>query len=297
MKLVSVIIPTYRRGGFLPRAIESVLTQTYENVEVVVVDDNGAGSEDSRRVGEILGELRDGRVRLIVNEKNLGGARARNAGIGAARGEYITFLDDDDVYLPDKIALQVTGMEEMNLDMCLMDADIADEDGNIIDRRVHNISRLPGREELLTAHLTRHLTPTGAYMFTSESLRAIGGFDDVATAHEYLLMLKAIERDLRIGYVNESRLIQYVHSGGRISTGDNKLKGEKRLYEIKRGYFDMLTLPQRRQITMRHYAVLFFVHYSRHEYIRALDCGARAFLASPGEAAKLLRDKGRMMGA
>jgi glycosyltransferase involved in cell wall biosynthesis len=96
--LVSVIIPTYRRGTFLPRAIESVLAQTYSPVEVIVVED---GSHEARGVVSSFGE----RVTYLWQE-NQGAAVARNTGAAAARGAWIALLDDDDFWVPDKLERQ-----------------------------------------------------------------------------------------------------------------------------------------------------------------------------------------------
>ena len=107
--LVSVIIPTYKRSDMLPRAINSVLKQTYENVQVVVVDDNDSNSEYRRCTEKQMSfYANDKRVKYIRHCKNSNGAVARNTGIKNADGEIITFLDDDDVYQTDKIKKQVS---------------------------------------------------------------------------------------------------------------------------------------------------------------------------------------------
>lgn len=97
---VSVIIPTYNRGPFIVEAVESVLAQTYQNLEVIVVDD---GSTD-----DTLTRLEPYRSNVIIVKTNHGGApHARNAGMRVAKGQYVAFLDSDDRYLPHKLALQV----------------------------------------------------------------------------------------------------------------------------------------------------------------------------------------------
>ncbi|WP_035257699.1 glycosyltransferase family 2 protein [Desulfatirhabdium butyrativorans] len=106
MPKVSVIIPTYNRNRFLRRAIESVLQQRYADFELIVVDD--ASSEP---VQDIVRCFDDPRIRLIRHETNKGEAEARNTGILNASGEYIAFLDDDDEWLADKLALQVEKLE------------------------------------------------------------------------------------------------------------------------------------------------------------------------------------------
>lgn len=106
MPKVSVIIPTYNRTAFLRRAIESVLRQTYEDFDIIVVDD--ASRED---VQGIINDFHDSRIRLIRHEVSTGEAGARNTGIRNSQGEYMAFLDDDDEWLPEKLALQVAILE------------------------------------------------------------------------------------------------------------------------------------------------------------------------------------------
>lgn len=104
MTLVSVVIPYFNRADWLKLAVESVLSQTYENLEVIVVDD---GSDDRPA---FLEAVRDGRVRY-VRQAHRGASAARNQGLRLARGTYIAFLDADDVYLPEKLEVQVARME------------------------------------------------------------------------------------------------------------------------------------------------------------------------------------------
>jgi len=99
---VSVIIPTYNRANLLHRAIKSVLNQTWQDLEIIVVDDGSTDNteEDVKRFG-------DQRIRYIRHKKNKGSAVARNYGIKIARGEYIAFQDSDDEWLPEKIEKQM----------------------------------------------------------------------------------------------------------------------------------------------------------------------------------------------
>lgn len=101
--LVSCIIPSYKRTDTLRRAINSVLKQTYKNIEVLIVDDNFNGDEYSEQVRNIVVSFDNPRIRLISQPMHINGAEARNAGVRAAKGEYIAFLDDDDEWLSEKI--------------------------------------------------------------------------------------------------------------------------------------------------------------------------------------------------
>jgi glycosyltransferase involved in cell wall biosynthesis len=105
---ISVIIPTYNRAHLIERSIISVLNQTYQNFEIIVVDD---GSIDNTE--EIIKKLQrtDNRIRYIKLEKNIGAAAARNIGIKAAKEEYVAFQDSDDEWLPEKIEKQIRVLE------------------------------------------------------------------------------------------------------------------------------------------------------------------------------------------
>jgi glycosyltransferase involved in cell wall biosynthesis len=125
--LVSVIVPTYNRASLLRQTIESVLAQTYPNIELIVVDD---GSTDA-----IATMLREYEGRLVnLRKVNGGGTAARNSGIAAARGEYLNFLDHDDLLLPTKIEKQVAILQsrpEVGLVHCGYYR--MDKDGQYID--------------------------------------------------------------------------------------------------------------------------------------------------------------------
>jgi len=294
---VSVVIPTYKRSEFLHRALESVLSQTWTDIEAVIVDDNGEDSEYRAATQKMLDERYggDARVKRVLNAKNMGGALARNEGILAASGEYITFLDDDDVFLPNKVQVQVEAMIENGWEMSFMDCDIRNQEGVLVDQRRHPVDTHPKNEDLLVRHLVDPLTPTDTYMYRADALRRIGMFDDVLTAQEYLLMLKSINSGLKIGYIPQALSVQYIHDGERMSFGKNKVTGELYLLSVKRKYFHLLTKKQRRFIVCRHHAVLFFACLKRREYPRALRHMVLAALTSPAISLGIFLDKVRML--
>lgn len=111
MKLVSVIIPVYNAEKTIYNAIESILRQTYKNVEIIIVND---GSID--KTLEILKNIKNEKIKIYTQE-NKGPAAARNFGIKNSSGYYIAFLDSDDVWLEDKLERQVELIEKYNYDM------------------------------------------------------------------------------------------------------------------------------------------------------------------------------------
>lgn len=105
-RLVTVIIPVYNRTATLLQAIKSVLAQTYQDLEILIVDDGS-----TLPVAQSLPADLDPRIRCIRLEENAGPARARNVGLQEARGEFVAFLDSDDEWLPHKLERQITALE------------------------------------------------------------------------------------------------------------------------------------------------------------------------------------------
>ncbi|MEH2397435.1 glycosyltransferase family 2 protein [Nostoc sp.] len=109
---VSVIIPAYNTEAYIAKAIESALEQTLTDIEVIVVDD---GSSD--KTVEVVKSFTDQRLKVIVNQQNLGVSGARNRALRAAQGEWIAVLDSDDWYAPERLEKLVLLAEETNADM------------------------------------------------------------------------------------------------------------------------------------------------------------------------------------
>ncbi|MGD9706810.1 MAG: glycosyltransferase family 2 protein [Candidatus Delongbacteria bacterium] len=105
--LVSIVIPTHKRPELLKKAIESALEQTYPHTEIMVVDDNSGDNTE-----EVVKDFSSGNIRYYRNESSLGGAGTRNIGIENSQGEFIAFLDDDDIWYKDKIELQMQKIKE-----------------------------------------------------------------------------------------------------------------------------------------------------------------------------------------
>lgn len=107
MPKVSVIILTYNRAHFIPSAIKSVLNQTFQDFEIIVVDD---ASKDN--TWEVVSGFHDHRIRYIRHETNQGEAAGRNTGVMSASGQFVAFLDDDDEWMPEKLQMQIDVLED-----------------------------------------------------------------------------------------------------------------------------------------------------------------------------------------
>lgn len=285
--LVSVIIPTYKRSLFyVSRAVESVLNQTYPNVEIIVVDDSTDEFEGRKEIETYIEGLNKPDIVYCKNEKNLGGSLSRNRGIELAKGEYITFLDDDDAYLPEKIEKQLGFMLDNSFDLTFSDMIMYSADNKVVDYREYKDIPSFDNETLLHYHLTKHMTGTPTFMYKAEKLREIGGFEDAKMGQEFYLMLKSIQRGLSIGYIPECYVKIYKHPDGGISSGTNKINGENRLYEFKKTFFDRLSKKEIRFIRFRHYAVMVVAYKRNRMPLKMIGVGFAALISSPVDFVK-----------
>lgn len=280
--LVTVIIPTFRRSvEFLSRAVESVRNQTYSNIEIVVIDDSTSDYAGQAEIAAYMKSLGDSRVHYYQNEKNMGGSLARNRGIELAAGQYITFLDDDDEYMPCKVEKQLDFMLTEDYDLTFSDMIMYSSNGKVVDYREYKDVPAFDNETLLRYHLMKHLTGTPTFMFKAEKLKEIGGFEDAKMGQEFYLMLKCIQSGLKIGYFPECDVKVYKHDGEAITKGKNKIIGEKKLYIFKKKFFHNLKPSDRRYIRFRHYAVMVVAYMRNHMYIKMIPAGILAFISAP----------------
>ena len=127
--LVTIIMPVYNAAKYMRESIDSVCNQTYQNWELLLIDD-GSKDESPEIIREY--EKMDARIHPIWSEKNGGVATARNKGIEATKGEYIAFLDSDDLWKPEKLEKQIAYMKEHQAAFTYSAYDVIDEDGNYV---------------------------------------------------------------------------------------------------------------------------------------------------------------------
>lgn len=136
--MISVIIPTFNREKTIKRAIDSVLSQTYSDIECIVVDDCS-----SDRTEEIVKSIKDKRLKYFKLEKNSGACYARNFGISKSSGEFIAFQDSDDEWLEDKLEKQINNLRSIDADMIFGRLNLYDCNNNFI-KKVPRINRKSG---------------------------------------------------------------------------------------------------------------------------------------------------------
>lgn len=178
--LVSVIIPTYSRPENLCRAIDSVLAQSYKNIEIIVVDDNGIGTKFQKETEKIL-KLYEEKESIIYikHDVNRNGSAARNTGLWACNGEYVNFLDDDDVFEPYKIELQLKRLKMLpNVDACYCNSILIGKHRKIVTR---NTKEGDLTIDLLTG---KAFFNTSTILFKKQSLVDINGWDERFKRHQ-----------------------------------------------------------------------------------------------------------------
>lgn len=219
--LVSVIITTYGRAGDLIfEAIESVRNQTYKNIEIIVVDDNGFGTEIQKNNEAIF--KRENDIRYIINRKNSGAQVARNAGILVSKGKYIACLDDDDIWVPEKIEKQVALMEKENLALVFCNG-YRFYNNDLNDRKLYQFNFISDRELDFTTQLrSDHIGSTSIPLLRKECLSQTGLFDvDMPARQDYEMWLRFC-RYFKVKGIDEPLFYYRYHSGGRITKSYDK---------------------------------------------------------------------------
>lgn len=225
-QLVSVVIPTYGRPSTLISAVRSVLMQSYKNLEIIIVDDNSDDYTIELVQKEISDNINDVRVKYFSDKKNRGGASARNKGIELSSGEYITFLDDDDVYLENKILHQVDFLIKNNLDVCVCDMFFMDKN------RLKNVSNCIARVNSLKDFILDGNCYTPMILCKRKILIAVGGFTETPRYQDHILMIKILEHSSAVARLPEKLFIHNNHDGDRISYSNRSIQA----YNIREEY-------------------------------------------------------------
>lgn len=212
--MISVIIPTYNRMKTLPRAIKSVLNQTYQNIELIIVDD---GSTDGTE--EYIAGLQDSRITYVKNEKNLGPSATRNKGAQIAKGEYIAFQDSDDDWKIDKLEKQMKVMQDENKPVKMVYCEIAMYDSNgkfylLIPSKKVELQKKEG--DLFSYLLLNALISTQTMLIERKAFLELGGFNEQLQSYEdWEFSLRFAERH-QIGFVEED-LAQVHYSSNSVN--------------------------------------------------------------------------------
>lgn len=215
-ELVSVIMPSYNTAKFIEETINSVLNQTYQNFEIIIVDDCSTDNTD-----EVVAQIRDERIKYIKNEKNSGAALSRNRALREAKGKWIAFLDSDDVWLPEKLEKQIAFMKENGYKFSYTAYEEIDENSSPL-----NVS-VTGPRKITKAGMYNYCWPGCLTVMYDADAVGLVQIEDLKKNNDYAMWLKAIEK--ADCYLLGEKLAKYRIRSGSISR-HSKLKLIKHHY-------------------------------------------------------------------
>ena len=269
--MVSAVIPSYGGAAFLERCVDSVLNQTYQHIEVIVVDDNGLGTPAQLLTASVMEKYgRDSRVRYVCHEKNINGSAARNTGVKNSKGEFIALIDDDDVLYPEKIKRQVELLdslpESFGATYCACDIF---HDG----KKVGETSVSQSGSILYECLSNKVQMASTSLLIRKSAYLAIGGFDESFRRHqdwEFRARLAAqylIQADNFIGF---SRSLMFRNS---LNTPEI-FKDRREFFLLKmEPLINTFPIKQQNKIIVYHkmdVALMFFKHKQYKAFIREI---------------------------
>lgn len=269
--LVSVVIPTFNRDKYVIESLESVFNQTYTSTEIIVVDD---GSTDTTE--EILRPYFS-RIRYIKKENN-GNAAARNTGLDYAKGEYVAFLDSDDIWLPEKLLKQIEFLE--NNPRCAFvycGAYLIDENGREVGMRLLQKNEEPSFE---TLYEKNRIISLSFVVVRKMSLDQVGWFDeDLRQSPDYDLYLR-LSRLFEYNCINELLCKYRVHSANISGNLEGRVKAHLHIFgksEIS-GHMGLRGAIRRKA---KIYYQVASVYYDEKKYLKASWKFLRSIFCDP----------------
>lgn len=252
---VTCVIPSYKRCDTVTRAIDSVLAQTYKNIEVCLVDDNIPGDEYSQKLQKALKKYDgDPRVRCITQEKHINGAVARNVGIKAASGEYIGFLDDDDEWLPEKIERQ----------MKVLQSDPSTDAVTVLwklyegGKEVRKCTPYTADNLQFRVFLRDVAVFTSTVLIKKSAIERFGGFDSGLLRHQDLQFLVDALKESKFAVLPEYLVKLHADSEINRPNVEKLIMAKKAFFRSVDGEFRKYSKSQRSRIRNAHYYEIVF---------------------------------------
>lgn len=223
--LVTVVIPTYNRLDLLPNAVDSVLKQTFQDFEIIVVDD---GME--KRAREVVECYKDKRIRYIKHATSKGCSGAKNTGIKNAHGRYIAFLDDDDTWMPEKLKIQATILSDTPEDVGFSFTAALE----VFDNREATTDVPEGIGDYFDFGLRRFSGMiASSLMFKGEVFEKVGYLDEAFPTHTDIELLLRVTQKYRGVGINKP-LVRRAMQSGHMQMGSNiknRIRGREMLLE------------------------------------------------------------------
>jgi glycosyltransferase involved in cell wall biosynthesis len=281
--LVSVIITTYgRAGNLIYEAINSVRKQTYKNIEIIIVDDNGVGTEIQKNNEIIFQDESD--IMYIANKKNSGAQVSRNVGILASNGKYIACLDDDDIWMPEKIEKQVKLMEEENLALVFCNG-YRFYDNDLNKKKIYQYNFISNRDLDFTTELrSDRIGSTSIPLMRRDCLSQTGLFDVNMPARQDYDMWLRFCRYFKVKGINEPLFYYRYHSGSRITKSyEKEIVSYQLLWEKYREDYKRDKVASANMLL-----TISRTYMKKGNIIKATIYGIRAILCSPRQVVSMI---------
>ena len=233
MDLVSVIIPFYKKRKFICETVSSILEQTYENIEIVIVYDDSE-KDDLNFLRKNFSE--NDKIRIIVNDRNLGAGLSRNKGIASAKGIYVGFIDADDLWSKEKISKQISFMKKNNFQVSHTSYTIISEEGTILStRKSRNFNNYKNILTSCDIGLSSVLLKKN---LITEEIK----FANLKTKEDFVLWLRILKKNIKIGGLQKNLMCWRKLDNSLSSSVVQKIKDGYRVYNkfMKFNFFKSL---------------------------------------------------------
>jgi teichuronic acid biosynthesis glycosyltransferase TuaG len=228
MSLVSIIMPYFKKEFYVENSVKSILSQSYQNFEVIIIDDEL--SNKSEKILQDISKL-DNRIKLIFNKKNLGAGESRNEGMKIARGDYIAFCDSDDLWKHSKLEIQLKFMRETNVEFSFTGYGIINEKSeNIGHRKAEKILNFKKLRQscdigLSTVIIKKNLLDNSDYKFAK-----------IKTKEDFVFWLKLAKNQIKLYGLNENLSYWRKNKNSLSSSVFQKLSDGYKVYRIYLNY-------------------------------------------------------------
>jgi len=224
--MISVIIATYNRDNLIERAVESVLSQTFTDFELIIVDDCSTDN-----TSKIINKINDLRIKYIYLEENCGAGKARNIAVASAKGEFITFLDSDDFYYNNSVLKKIDTASKNNDvvafgEYCIEENEYRKIEKALIDGAVY---------KYLMEH-PLHYIGKPPYAIRKEKFITAGGFSENPRWGEAVrLWRRLFKNGANLNIVDDIGYVVSIHSGERVSKGGavkSRKEGKQKVFDV-----------------------------------------------------------------
>ncbi|WP_346207856.1 glycosyltransferase family 2 protein [Caldifermentibacillus hisashii] len=245
---VSIITPSYNSAVTIKDTINSVKQQSYQNWEMIIIDDNS--SDSTLNIVKREQEM-DNRIRIIPLKENVGAAKARNIGIENAKGTYIAFLDSDDLWVSNKLKEQIQLMENKGYLFTYSSYAHIDKDGNPLNEIINAVDKIDYKEMLRRKGTIGTLT----VVLNRDKIDTEISMPDIKTSEDFALWLRILKSGVT-AYGIPKVLAYYRIASGQIS--GNKIKAAQRVWYVYRG-IEKLNIVQ---------STWYFINYMKYGIVK-----------------------------